>query len=117
MRRRNADQRLALFFDNLSCHRSADVRATEYELDIRLIFNAIYSPELNPIELVFAMIKNFSSKEKLKCIRNDKQFIIKKETEQALRACKITVIQNCIKHDMVFFRLSFYFNTLKKNHL
>ena len=77
---------MALFVDNLSCHRSPDVRATAYELDIRLIYNAIYSPEFNPIEMVFSMVKNIFSREKLKCISNDEQFIIKKEIEQAFIA-------------------------------
>ena len=107
MRRRNGNQPLALFVDNLSCHRSADVRATAYELDIRLIFNAIYSPEFNPIEMVFAIVKNFFSKEKLKCISNDKQFMIKKEIELAFRACKLTAIQNCIKHSMSLLKIKF----------
>ena len=66
MRRRNGDKPLALFVDNLSCHRSPDVRASANELDIRLIYNAIYSPEFNAIEMVFSMVKNIFSREKLK---------------------------------------------------
>ena len=43
--------------DNLSVHRSRDVRERMDELSIPYIFGPPYSPDYNPIELVFALFK------------------------------------------------------------
>ena len=43
--------------DNLSVHRSREVRDRMDEMSIPYIFGPPYSPDYNPIELVFSMFK------------------------------------------------------------
>ena len=51
------DKPLALFMDNLHCHKNKEARELLAELDIRPIYNVGYSPEFNPIEAVFSKVK------------------------------------------------------------
>ncbi len=48
--------------DNLGCHRSAEVRATLRKVGARLVLLPKYSPDLNPIEQVFAKLKHLLRK-------------------------------------------------------
>jgi len=48
--------------DNLGCHRSSDVRAALRAVGARLILLPKYSPDLNPIEQVFAKLKHLLRK-------------------------------------------------------
>ena len=48
---------LTLFLDNLAVHRSQVVQEKAVELDIEFIFNVPYSPDFNPIEMVFSKLK------------------------------------------------------------
>ena len=57
LRDKNADEKIALFLDNLSAHRSEKARAEMARLGFRAIFNVPYSPEYNPIEFVFSKVK------------------------------------------------------------
>jgi len=43
--------------DNLSAHKSKESLACMREHGIRWVFNAVNSPEYNPIELVFSKLK------------------------------------------------------------
>ena len=55
-RKRWADD-IVLFADRLSVHRSKRVAARLEELSIPLVLNASYEPKYNPIENVFAQVK------------------------------------------------------------
>ena len=57
LRDRSGNDKIALFLDNLPCHRSDDVRSAMRELGFRWIFNVPYSPQYNPIELTFSQLK------------------------------------------------------------
>ena len=48
--------------DTLGCHRSKDVRAALRAVGARLILLPTYSPDLNPIEQVFAKLKHLLRK-------------------------------------------------------
>jgi transposase len=49
--------------DNLSCHRSANVRQAIEERGAQLKFLPAYSPDLNPIEMVFSKLKSLMRKQ------------------------------------------------------
>jgi transposase len=66
----NKDEKIAFFLDNLNVHRTKKVRSLCKELDIPLIFNLPYSPEYNPIETYFSLLKNLYKRKKLNCIAN-----------------------------------------------
>ena len=48
---------LCIYFDNLSVHKSLEIRERMDELGIAYIYSPIYSPDLNPVEYVFSMAK------------------------------------------------------------
>ena len=55
--RRPRGKTLAIFLDNLSVHRSRTVRQYCTRRGIRLVFNAPYSSEYNPVERLWALAK------------------------------------------------------------
>ena len=60
---------IAIFMDNLSVHRSGDVRERLEELGMPAIFNAAYSCENNPIEQVFSVVKHYFKLARLRTIQ------------------------------------------------
>ena len=52
------NEKICIYFDNLSVHRSKDVRDELDRLEIPYIFCPPYSPDCNPIESVFSIYKN-----------------------------------------------------------
>ena len=48
---------ICIYFDNLSVHKSHEIRERMDELGIAYIYSPIYSPDYNPIEYVFSMAK------------------------------------------------------------
>ncbi len=67
-----------IFMDNLSVHKSSETRAAMAELNIRCIFNVPYSPQFNPIERGFSVVKNHYKRARLNAMRNGKTFIVQR---------------------------------------
>ena len=65
---------LALFMDQLTVHRSKEVRPWYAQLNIKPIFNVGYSPEYNPIESIFSIVKRHFNRDRLYAIVNRKAF-------------------------------------------
>ncbi|MAJ97171.1 MAG: hypothetical protein CMI56_00965 [Parcubacteria group bacterium] len=62
LRTANGEAKVAIFMDNLSAHTSDRAKAAMREHGFRMIYNVPYSPEYNPIELVFSQVKaNFKA--------------------------------------------------------
>ena len=74
MRRRHTTEPLALFMDQLKVHKSADVTPLYQKLNIRPVFNVGYSPEFNPIEAAFSIVKFNFCKNRLNDIVNRRGF-------------------------------------------
>ena len=51
--------------DNLSVHRSKDAKKAYEDEDVFPIYNAPYSPDYNPIEFIFAKVKNHYRRTKI----------------------------------------------------
>ena len=68
--------KVALFMDTLRVHRSNNVKNELIKLGMKVVFNASYSPDLNPIEGVFTVVKNTIKKEKLAHIVSGRQIDI-----------------------------------------
>ena len=62
---RHAPQKVALFLDNCRVHHSKIVQQQLKERGVACIFNIAYSPQLNPIEYVWACTKNNFKRQKL----------------------------------------------------
>ena len=48
---------ICIYMDNLSVHRSREVKERMDEMSIPYIFGPPYSPDYNPIESVFSIVK------------------------------------------------------------
>ena len=62
IRLRNPFNHIVMILDNFSAHRTENVAITSEILDIELIFLPPYSPQLNPIELIWKSIKRIISR-------------------------------------------------------
>ena len=79
----NGQAPLAIFMDNLSVHKTLAAQTAYRRLDIKPIFNLAYSPEYNPIELVFSQVKRIFNRERLQKLANVEAFDSKVEAENA----------------------------------
>ena len=98
LREQNGDDKIALFMDNLSAHRSEKSKAEMARLGFRHIFNVPYCPEYNPIEFVFSKVK-----QKFRTLRARKLAGISQESHEALVRQAVESIRkrdvvNCIMH-------------------
>ena len=59
-----------IFMDNLSVHKSGETRSAMAELNIKYIFNVPYSPQFNPIERSFSVVKNHYKRARLNAMKN-----------------------------------------------
>ena len=57
---------MVIYMDNLRVHMTKAVRETYEKLNIKPIFAPFYSPEYNPIEFVFSILKQKVKKMRLK---------------------------------------------------
>ena len=79
LRETNRDEKICLFMDNLSAHTSERSKQAMRDRGFRWIYNVPYSPEYNPIELTFSMVKrNFRS------LRAQKMTGLRQESHEAL---------------------------------
>ena len=98
LRAQNPDEKIALFLDNLSAHRSEKSRVEGASLGFRFIFNVPYSPEYNPIEFVFSKIKQrfrVLRARKLAGIIQDSHRAMVRQAVQSIRKMDIV---NCVNH-------------------
>ena len=61
----NGNTPLAIFMDNLSVHKTLATHEAYEHLDIKPIFNLPYSPDYNPIESVFSLVKRIFNRKRL----------------------------------------------------
>ena len=65
LKAKHGKERFAIYLDNLRVHKSIRALETCKELGIELIWSPIYSPDLNPIEHLHAILKHNIKKERL----------------------------------------------------
>jgi transposase len=82
-----------LLLDNSSVHRSKLVLQTLEECGIKYLFLPPYSPDLNPIELLWALMKAFLRKSKARTRETLEQAI-----KCALGSVELTFIANWFEH-------------------
>ena len=98
LRARNGDEKIALFMDNLSAHRSSRSLSEAAQLGFRCIFNVPYSPEYNPIEFVFSKVKQkFRTlrARKIAGLSHDSHEVLVRQAVESVR--KVDVV-NCVNH-------------------
>ena len=98
LRQKYKKRKIALFMDNLSVHRSLLVREHMDALKIKYVFNAPYSPDYNPIEFVFHMLKTEYRKLRIQKILNGTNLILRTLISKSILKLDFQKIKNCIHH-------------------
>lgn len=89
---------LAIFADNLSVHLCANTMKACRYLNIKMIFNLPYSPDYNPIEMVFSQVKKIFKSERLQKLANQQPFDSTAAADDAFYAIPVANIDSCIRH-------------------
>jgi transposase len=79
--------------DNFSVHHSKQVRHTLEQASCTLVYLPVYSPDLNPTELIFAKVKA-----SLRKARAQTPEALKKAFTQGLQRITLHDVQACFKH-------------------
>ena len=74
---------LVLYMDNLRVHVSKAVRERMDELSIAYVFSPPYSPDLNPIEYVFSIVKRDLKCKRLRAVLHGERFDIRREVKKS----------------------------------
>lgn len=82
-----------VLLDNSSVHRSKLVLATLEELKIKYLFLPKYSPDFNPIELLWAWMKSVLKKLKARTLEK-----LENTIAFALDSVELEFISHCFKH-------------------
>jgi transposase len=93
-------KRFAIFLDNLSVHKTQDVRATYQRLDILPIFNVPYSPDYNGIEKYFAQVKAQYKKQLLQRLMKGERLDPMTMIKQSVENVKDESVRKCVGHGM-----------------
>jgi len=83
---------LKIILDNARIHHSKLVKKYVKDNDIELIFNVPYSPETNPIEMIFSKIKHVFRKKRLE------ECDMAENINEAFKSIEYQHIANAIKH-------------------
>jgi len=82
-----------VIMDNYSIHKNKKVRQLIERAGCYLTYLPIYSPDFNPIEMIFAKIKAF-----LKKLKPDSIQQLKQGMAQAIETVTQQDVRNCYKH-------------------
>ena len=96
LRRKYPFDKMALFMDRLSVHRCRQVQSVMKELKLGWVLNASYSPDFNPIEGVFSIVKNHIKRKRLEAIVQGKRIhlegLIKEAFERVSKESCVNLI-------------------------
>ena len=98
LRRRNGQRRLALFMDNLAVHKAKPVVEAMEKLNIEPIWNAVYSPQFNPIEMSFSKLKLLYKKDRLERLTKKKPLPMDSMIRRAFSKVTKENISNYVEH-------------------
>lgn len=98
LKKRHGRTPMALYMDNLPVHTSTEAKALYEELNIQPIFAAPYSPDYNPIEFVFGILKSKVRKWRTEDILKRKRRLYTDLVPRAISEVKFDSVKNCILH-------------------
>ena len=85
--------------DNLNVHKAARVSEKMQQLDIEPVWNAVYSPQFNPIEMSFSKVKLCYKKDKLHRLAHKKplpkEAMIRQAFSRLTRENNCSYIEHC----------------------
>ena len=98
LRAKNGKEKIAIFLDNLSAHKSDKSKTEAASLGFRLIFNVPYSPEFNPIEFTFSKIKQKFRSLRARKLAGVDQSSTRALVAQAVECLKKKDVVNSVNH-------------------
>ena len=100
LRNLNKRRRLAVFLDRLNVHRSPKIVKLAKTIGVELVFNAAYSPDYNPIERVFSLVKRSIKKQRLNAIMNERPLDDRVIIEKAFDEIKQSTVSNYVANSL-----------------
>lgn len=97
LRNANLYQRIAIFMDNLSVHKTLLVRAKMMELQISALFNVPYQPDYNPCESCNSKIKNYYKRTKLNKLANEEEVNCEELIAESIEQLSKNDVLNSVK--------------------
>ena len=73
LRRRLPKGEVVIYMDNLNVHKTPAVKEVMADLNFTYCMSPFYSPDYNPIEFYFSMLKRLVKRERLQDIVNDRE--------------------------------------------
>ena len=95
-----------LVLDNLSVHRSKKSIERINELGFDYAWVPVYSPELNGIEMVWAMGKQKIKTERLNAIVNGKEIDLKELVLKSFNELNVISIAKCVSRSIAMLNLA-----------
>ena len=100
LREKFPTDRICLYMDLLTVHRSYVVRSHLDQLNIPYVFNPPYSPDFNGIESVFWIMKNKLKRFRLKALVNGDKIDLREKVVDIFKEIDKDKIINCIDYSL-----------------
>ena len=84
--------------DNLPVHKTPRCLREMSKLNFLPIFNTAYSPQHNPIEMIFARVKHHFKALKTNAIVNKAKLDTEKLIKESFAQVSMSDVSNCIRH-------------------
>ena len=86
--------------DNLAVHKAIRVKELYTSLDIMPLFNIPYSPDTNPIESCFSVVKSHFKRKRLEYLVNGRPFYFPPHMKESIEKIVPQTVQKCVAHSM-----------------
>ena len=87
-----------LYLDNLKIHKCEETWDVYDELGIHPVFAPKYSPEYNPIELVFSKLKEWTRRQRLQDMLKERKRTYWELVPEAVKQVTPELVDRCITH-------------------
>ena len=74
------------------------------ELDINIVFNIRYSPDLNPIEAAFSQVKRVFNKARLNALARGKEFDMYVNIRKAFKVVTPHLVERCAARSLALLK-------------
>ena len=100
LQKRNGQQKLAVYWDNVNIHKAGNVLELCRRLDIQLLWNIPYYPDTNPVEACFSNVKGYFKRRRLEALVADVPFDSERTVREAFVRVRPEHVQHCERRSM-----------------
>ena len=90
-------QEIAIFMDQARYHVSFNATLRERPRNLRVIFNVAWSPQYNPIEGCFSVVKNHFKRARLNALSQGRPFIFQRAINEAFKQLTVKKVANYVR--------------------